>query len=250
MNRRGAAGQVLHTDLSRSVSALRESIRDEGLLATVWRMATVAAAQLAFPITRKRREKERFVFRGRRLPYTFSRYNNSFLNERVAEISIAKWFLSGAGGRVLEIGNVLSHYGFTGHTVLDKYEDSPGILNDDIVDFVPRESFATVVAISTLEHVGRDEDRHDPDKVFRAIDAVRNCVAPGGRLLVTVPIGYNKVLDAALRAGTVKFPQESWLVRTSRRNDWSETDRNEALGRKYGRPYSAANALYIAMING
>jgi hypothetical protein len=141
------------------------------------------------------------------------------------------------------------HYGHTGHTVLDKYEVIPGVLNDDIADFVPEVPFDSVVAISTLEHVGWDETPREPAKVFRAIDNVKNCVGnPGGRVLVTMPIGHNKALDAGLRAGDVTFPEESWLVRRNRRNEWAEVERDEALSKEYGSPYTNANGLFVGMI--
>ncbi|MGH3899963.1 MAG: SAM-dependent methyltransferase [Pseudonocardiaceae bacterium] len=239
---------VLRTEFSRSVKALRTFAKEKGLVNAVGEVAAVAGGQLAFPITRARRLDRRFVFRGTHLPYTFARYNTSYRNERTVEISIAKWFLSADVGRTLEVGNVMSHYGVRGHTVLDKYEIIPGVLNDDIIEFIPDQLFDTVISISTLEHVGWDEKPREPGKVFRAFDAARNCVAPEGRMLVTVPIGYNKTLDGALRTGEVEFPQESWLVRTSRSNEWIETDRDEALGKKYGQPYRNANAIYAGMI--
>ena len=65
-----------------------------------------------------------------------------------------------------------------------------------------------------------------------------------------MPIGYNPTLDEALRSGAAPFPQESWLVRTNRRNDWLETDREDALAREYGVPFPNANGLYVGMIGG
>jgi len=240
---------VLRTELLRSVGTVRESINNDGLAAAAGRVAGVAGAQLAVPLIRTRRQHNRLEFRGDLLPYTFARYNNSFRNERTVEISIAKWFLAKSSGRLLEVGNVLAHYGHTGHTVLDKYEVIPGVLNDDIADFVPESPFDAVVAISTLEHVGWDEHPRTPEKIFRAIDNVKNCVGhPGGRVLVTMPIGYNKALDAGLRAGDVAFPEESWLVRRNRQNEWAEVERDEALSREYGSPYTNANGLFVGMV--
>lgn len=239
---------VLRTEFSRSLSVLRTFVKEKGLVNTAGEVAAVAGGQLAFPITRARRVDRRFAFRGTDLPYIFARYNNSYRNERTVEISIAKWFLSESTGRTLEVGNVMSHYGVRGHIVLDKYEIIPGVLNDDIVEFVPEQPFDTVISISTLEHVGWDEKPREPNKVLRAFDAVKNCIASEGRMLITVPIGHNKTLDGALRTGEIKFPQESWLVRTSRSNEWIETDRDEALCKEYGQPYRNANAIYAGMI--
>jgi hypothetical protein len=238
----------VRTELARTLGGLRDSVARKGLRHTAARVAAVAGGQLAYPATRRLRRAERFPFRGEQLPYTFARYNNSFLNERAVEISIARWFLAGDPGRLLEVGNVLSHYGIHGHTVLDKYEVVPGVLNDDIVGFAPDAPFDTVVSISTLEHVGWDEVPRHPEKVFDAVDTVVKCVADGGRVLVTVPVGHNPALDDGLRDGRVKFPRETWLVRTSRRNEWVETGPDEALRRRYGHPYTGANGLYVGTI--
>ena len=241
--------QTLRTELRRTITGLRGRIGEQGPVTTAGRVLSVAGGQLAYPLIRARRQRERFEFDGHPLPYAFARYNNSFLNERIVEIAIAEHFLAeGGAGRLLEVGNVLSHYGHTGHTVVDKYESVPGVLNVDVVDFVPERPFDAVVAISTVEHVGWDEQPREPEKVFRAIEAIRNCVAAGGRLLVTIPIGYNQRLDAGLRSGEVKFPREGWLVRTNRRNDWVQTDQDEAMAGRYGMPFTGANALYIGMI--
>ncbi|HEV8563211.1 MAG TPA: hypothetical protein VGR06_43400 [Actinophytocola sp.] len=238
----------MRTEMNRIVTSLRSLVKEQGLATTSSRIAAVARGQLTYPIIRARRQNDRFSFRGQDLPYAFARYNNSFLNERTVEIAIADYFLAAGKGRLLEIGNVLAHYGHPGHTVVDKYETIPGVLNVDIVDFKPEEPFDTVVAISTLEHVGWDEEPREPDKILRAVEAVRACMADGGRLLITLPIGYNRRLDDALRAGEIKFPQESWLVRINQRNDWVEADRDECLTRKYGEPFTGANGLYVGTI--
>lgn len=240
--------QVLRTELRRTVTGLRDSIKTKGLAHTSSRVIQVGGAQFLYPLTRMLRQGEGFNFQGTHLPYTFARYNNSFLNERSVEISIAKWFLAtSGGGRVLEVGNVLMHYGIKGHTVVDRYEAIPGVINDDIVDFAPEKPFDTVVSISTLEHVGWDETPREPERVFRAIENVKKCASAAGRILVTIPLGYNKTLDAGLRSSAVSFPQEVWLVRKNRRNEWGEGDKDAVLSMKYGQPYTGANGLYIGM---
>jgi SAM-dependent methyltransferase len=241
---------LLRTEFTRTSSGLRASINENGFAHTVGRVAAVGGAQLAFPLTKELRRADRIAVRDLQLPYTMVRYNNSFLNERAVEISIARWFLANSPGRLLEVGNVLGHYGFTGHTVLDKYEVIPGVLNDDIVDFAPAKPFDAVIAISTLEHVGWDETPRDPGKVLRAIENLKKCVTPGGRILITVPIGHNEGLDAGLRSGEVSFPEELWLTRENRRNDWIQSDRDHTLTKRYGHPYPCANGLYVGMGTG
>lgn len=242
--------QELGSELNRTVAGFRRLVRQQGLVHAGRVVTAVAGGQLAFPFIRARRLDSRFSFGGQELAYTLTRYNFSFLNERTVEIAIADRFLGERTGRLLEFGNVLGHYGYTGHTVVDKYETAPGVHNVDIVDFRPEQPYDTVVAISTLEHVGWDESPREPDKVLRAVGVVRDCIADGGRALVTIPVGYNDRIDAALRAGEVEFPQESWLVRVNKRNEWLETDRQDALTRKYGRPFINANALYVGMVPG
>jgi hypothetical protein len=236
-------------ELNRIVAGLRRLIRQQGLVRAGCMVATVVGGQIGYPIIRARRRRRTFSFRGQKLGYAFARYNSAFLSERTVEIAIARHFLAGPTGRMLEVGNVLAHFGHTGHTVVDKYELAPGVLNVDLVDFVPERPYDTVVSISTLEHIGWDEQPRDPDKVLRAVRVVRDCVADGGRVLITIPVGYNERVDAALRVGEVKFPDESWLVRTNRRNEWVETDRDDAMARRYGHPFIGANGLYVGMIS-
>jgi hypothetical protein len=38
--------------------------------------------------------------------------------------------------------------------VLDKYEQAPGVINEDVVSFSPPQKYDLIVSVSTLEHVG------------------------------------------------------------------------------------------------
>jgi SAM-dependent methyltransferase len=59
------------------------------------------------------------------------------------------------------------------------------------------DAFDLIIAISVIEHVGRDNqryigdtlDKHEKDGDFLAIRALANLLAPGGRILLTVPFG-------------------------------------------------------------
>src|SRR2546430_9278756 len=55
-----------------------------------------------------------------------------------------------------------------------------------------------IVSVSTLEHVGYDEDPREPDKAARAVRNLLGLLAPGGTMLATIPIGHNRDLDDAL----------------------------------------------------
>jgi hypothetical protein len=62
------------------------------------------------------------------------------------------------------------------------------------------------VAISMLEHVGTDERPAAPGKAVQAIQALRGLLASEGRLVLTVPVGYNPAFDAALRGKKSRSP--------------------------------------------
>ena len=89
-----------------------------------------------------------FIFEGQALPLFYHRYNMTWANERAVEVPIAAEFLRRFDGkRVLEVGNVTTHYLDTEHTVIDKYERGSGIVNEDIADFAPGERFDLILSL-------------------------------------------------------------------------------------------------------
>jgi hypothetical protein len=197
-------------------------------------------------------------------PYQRSAYNYTWLNERAVEIPLAAAQLDAAVAaagassarplRVLEVGNVLPHY-LAGrddvrHTVVDKYERAPGVLNLDVVDLTAGPDlpapFDLVLAVSTLEHVGLDEAVQDPGKPGRAIAALTALVAPGGRLWCTFPVGYNPALDAGLRDGSLGFTRLTALRRTGRDNRWEQVPVADVWGVGYDWLLYTAHALVVA----
>ena len=102
-------------------------------------------------------------------------------NERAIEVGLARDFLAGRSGRILEIGNVLGNFMAFPHDVVDKYEKAPGVINEDIVTFQPREKYQAIVTLSTLEHVGWDETPRTPEKIVLAIEHIKSLLADGGK---------------------------------------------------------------------
>ena len=147
--------------------------------------------------------------------------------------------------RVLEIGNVASHYGWQGHDVLDKYERSPGVFNEDVVDFSPSRPYDAILSISTLEHVGWDEHPRDPEKTLRACHAMRGMLAPAGELLLTCPIGQNPHLDQYIAARSLPFDDQRYMRRLDAENRWVECEFEDVRDSRYGTPFRNANALFI-----
>jgi SAM-dependent methyltransferase len=141
-------------------------------------------------------------------------YNHTWTNSRAIEIPIFLEILKRcAGERVLEVGNVLSHYTKKNHVVLDKYEKGSGIINEDVVDYKPVEKYDLVVSCSTLEHVGFDEECKDSFKFIKAIENLRkNVVKEDGCIVFSVPIGYNPGLDKILRVSFGNVREEGVLL--------------------------------------
>jgi SAM-dependent methyltransferase len=191
-----------------------------------------------------------FRYDGSEHRYLRAAYNHTWLNERAVEVPLAAQQLDGADpSRVLEVGNVLSHYLPVAHTVIDKYERAFGVRNVDVVDLDLSGPFDLVLAVSTLEHVGLDEDVQDPDKPARAIAKLASVLAPGGRLWCTFPVGYNDALDARLRDGSLGFTRLTALRRTGRANRWEQVPVEQVWGIGYDRLLYTAHAVVVAVLD-
>jgi hypothetical protein len=116
---------------------------------------------------------------------------------------------------------------------VDKYEQASGVIHADVVDYEPGRRYDLIATISTLEHVGWDEEPRDPEKFLRAVEHLATLLAPGGTLLVTLPLGYNPEVDRFLADGRVPFTSVGYLKRDSRDNVWHEASWSEVAGTAY-----------------
>lgn len=190
-----------------------------------------------------------FTFRGHSYRYFWHRYNATWRNERAIEVPIARSFLAGVSpDDVLEIGNVLSHYGPVSHGVVDKYEQTEGVRNEDVCDFRTNKRYELILSISTLEHVGWDEEPRDETKVLRAIENVCGLLAPEGKLVVTIPVGYNPAIDHMIEQGRISFTERTYLKRNPRRNQWHEVSDVEVRHPQYDRQTNCAHELLVGII--
>lgn len=176
----------------------------------------------------------KLTFQGQTYDYFYHRYNLTFSNERVVEIPLA-WAVVKKydPSRVLEVGNVLGHYYPVKHDVLDKYEVAKGVLNQDVIAYQPNKTYDLIVAISTLEHVGWDEDPREPAKFLRAVEHLTTLLAPGGALFITLPIDYNAAVDEYLKEGRIPFTTVGYTKRISEDNRWRECGWDEVVGMRY-----------------
>lgn len=190
--------------------------------------------------------KKTFILKGQELEYFYHPYNLTFLNERKVEVPIAEAFLKECDAPVLEVGNVLSHYNRVGQTILDKYEKAPGIINEDVRTYQPEQGFKTIISLSTVEHIGQDEDG-SPSLAIEAILHLRSLLMPEGQMLVTFPMGYNPALDQWIFKQDI-FKETTFLKRVNLQNEWSEISPAAAVGARFNHPYPFANVLVIGKI--
>lgn len=216
----------------------------------VWTFGTQAALALTWPLWRQyfRAFPRTFAFASRRYPYLLHPHNLTWSNERAVEVPIVRDLVSRyEGRRVLEVGNVLAHYFPVRHDVVDKYERGPRVQNLDVLDFRSEQTYDLIVSISTLEHVGWDEQPRDPEKVIRAVRHLGDQLSPGGRMVATVPLGYNPHLDRLLAEDAVPFTGRRYL-RRSGLTTWEEAAWDEVAGSPYGGTWPAARGLVIGEV--
>jgi hypothetical protein len=192
-----------------------------------------------------------FVLDGDSLAYHVAPGTRTWDNERAVELPVI-WRELQRRGRsegVLEVGNVLSHYFEIAHPVLDKYErDRHVTWNDDVVAFQPSFAPELILSISTLEHVGYSESPRDLGKFRAAIDALTGWLAPGGRLLFTVPLGYNPAVREYLDAPHVERTAVRCLRRATLDNLWVQADYADVREVRYDRPFRCANAVALVEV--
>jgi hypothetical protein len=195
--------------------------------------------------------ERRFVLDGDSLAYYVSPKNRTWDNERAVEIPVVWRALERRGHSegVLEVGNVLGHYFEIAHPVLDKYEQHRTVTwHEDIVTFEPPFAPELILSISTLEHVGRSEMPRDPGKFHKAVEAITGWLAPGGRLLFTVPLGYNPAVREYLDSTQPEGTEVRCMRRATLDNLWVQADYAEVRDCRYGSPFPCANAIAIVEV--
>jgi glycosyltransferase involved in cell wall biosynthesis len=190
-----------------------------------------------------------FIFQGKTYRYFYHNYNRTWRNERAVEVPIVWQILKKYEGKnILEVGNVLSHYFSVSHDIIDKYEKIDSVISHDAVDFNPPKRYDLIVSISTLEHIGWDEILRDSTKIPHTIENLERLLAPKGKMIVTLPLGYNPELDKLLGDGKIQFTRRFCLKRVSKDNKWMEADWKEVKNARYDGPFPYANGLVIGII--
>jgi len=155
-----------------------------------------------------------FLFNGEKYSCFWHSYNLTNKNERQIEVPIVyQEVLIHLVEDVFELGCVLPHYFPTSHTVVDLEDTHPGTINEDILQYNTERKFGLIVSISTIEHLeGKD--------LLTAFLKLKSMLKPGGKVLFTVPLGFNDELDRGLREKWL-LPHEIYCFhRESPHEDW------------------------------
>jgi hypothetical protein len=188
-----------------------------------------------------------FVFNDQEYAYFEHPYNGTWMNERAVEIPLMwEQLKSYSPERVLEVGNVLSHYFVTKHAVVDKYERRPGVISNDILDVELPQKFDCIVSISTLEHIGWDETPRVPGKHISAIMKMKQLLSVDGKLFATVPLGYNPSFDQDLFSGKLGCSQAFYFKRLTKET-WCQASLDQVRASRYGEKYRTTDGLAVCM---
>lgn len=149
-----------------------------------------------------------------------------FVAERAVEIPLSIAFLQNYGAdEILEVGNVLKHYGKFYHSVVDKYEKWDGLINEDILQFSPSRKYKCIISISTIEHIGFDEEPKDQEKIKLTILKLYNdLLEDGGKMLLTFPLGYNPTMDRIIDDQLFANERKTFFKHLKRFNQWVRVD--------------------------
>ena len=169
-----------------------------------------------------------FSWNGLQLEYFDHAYNHTARNMRRVEIPIARWFVAQCQGLILEVGNVLAHYGHVPWPAVDIRE--PGAINADVMRWKPYFPVDLLVSISTIEHIGFGKFSKDTPTVkpSQVLARFKSFLAPHGMAVVTAPTAYNPALDDELRGGTLGAGR-MWFMRLVGQNEWEECSMADAL---------------------
>lgn len=191
-----------------------------------------------------------------------SDYNSPKVNERTVEVALGLWFMRrclarlhqlGGGIVPIEVGNVLANYWpheerlfgwvmpWQVFDLVDNGQDATDVLHFHGVD---------VLSISTVEHVGYDNEGSARTEGFRVVSSAKGMeswmrswdaapalllriVEQADRFLVTWPVGFNPHLDTTV-ATTPKLQRFARVVRRlDAANRWWAVDPNASFHYRY-----------------
>ena len=196
-------------------------------------------------------KSKNFTFNKKTYEYFYHKYNHTWLNERIVELPIIIRFIkSNRGKNILEVGNVLSHYMSFNHDIVDKYEKGKNVINKDILDFDNEKKYDLIVSVSTMEHIGYDENLKYPERLITAFRKLRSMLSKNGIIVVTLPVGYNEYMDGWIKNKRIEFDKLYYMKRTLTSDIWVQTNYKGVSTSKYNHPFKTATGIMIGIIEG
>ncbi len=191
-----------------------------------------------------------FLFENKKLKYFYHGYNATWTNGRCIEVPIIMSYIqNGYNSHILEFGSVLPHYYPVRWDVLDKFEIRKKVINEDVIDFYPSNKYNLIVSISTLEHVGFDDDNKDPEKPLKAVLHLKeHCLENNGKMIFTVPIGYNPSIDFLLFKNNSVF-NKKYYFRNYPKKGWIEISEEIARNTNYDYNSEVADTIGIVIVD-
>ena len=177
-------------------------------------------------------------FKQEELEYFYHNYNNTSTNERKIEISLANFFINKVGEtNLIETGAVMPYYGKTNHIIVDLFDKYQYCVRQDITKY----SFVgkNVLSISTIEHIGTiDYIKKNPVDKKEAFKCIEKIINESVFYLITIPIGFNDVLDNDIRASNIN----KIVFERDVQYNFKQTEHTYF---KYGFPFHNANSIFV-----
>lgn len=133
--------------------------------------------------------------------------------------------------RVLEVGNAMqiTHPDLRERDIVCMYDKQGGPQDVHRVDVLGWDGgpYGLILSISTLEHIGYEyacaDGVCDQSRAIDAVTHLTRLLAPRGRLIFTIPIGFhNELVEHVLHRAIEPSWDVSYMVRVNGYNEWQQ----------------------------
>jgi len=194
------------------------------------------------------------LYKGTTIPLFYHEYNcgggPERTTERSVEMALALMWLRKTSGPVVEVGAVTPYYLTSENSLSRKISRiiDPADPHRSVTDrsslFDIDFSGANVLSISTIEHIGTG-DYGVEERERSSPEALTKLMRESATFLLTMPIGYNPVLDRHLATALIRPDVQLTIVwRGTKFNNWKVTTNRRAIEKiKYG--LASANGVVV-----
>jgi hypothetical protein len=194
-------------------------------------------------LERQKIMQETFELNGKTYQYFYNDYNTTGRNERKVEVPVFMDEISKhQGQRILEVGNVISHYYPVTWDVVDLYEEAPGVINQNISCYTTPDKYDFVFSVSTMEHTGYGNE------LIAGFDNIFNCLLkPGCEMFLSLPWAYNRDFEHRLLSGELGYAR-SYFMKQEPAGIFTQCTLGDLEGIKYDKPYFAGNGFVLSYL--